>query len=48
MVDPPENEGVDIANILGQPRAESLLKYLGRDGFRTMEESLKEVTETLK
>jgi len=44
--DPPENEGVDMANVTGRPRAERLLKWLGRDGFRPMEESMKEVCDT--
>jgi len=44
--DPPENEGIDMANVTGRPRAERLLKWLGRDGFRPMEESMKEVCDT--
>ncbi|KAK4891091.1 hypothetical protein LTR27_010298 [Elasticomyces elasticus] len=45
--DPPENEGVDMANVVGRDRAESLLKWLGKDGWRPMEESMKEVCDTL-
>ncbi|KAK5738452.1 hypothetical protein LTR17_005980 [Elasticomyces elasticus] len=45
--DPPENEGVDMANVVGRDRAEGLLKWLGKDGWRPMEESMKEVCDTL-
>ncbi|CAJ2513042.1 Uu.00g011610.m01.CDS01 [Anthostomella pinea] len=45
--DPPENEGKDMANVTARPRAEELLKWLGRPGFRPLEESLKEVCDTM-
>ncbi len=35
-----------MANVTGRPRAENLLKWLGTDGFRPMEESMKEVCDT--
>ncbi|EMC92261.1 hypothetical protein BAUCODRAFT_27580 [Baudoinia panamericana UAMH 10762] len=46
--DPPENEGVDMANVIGQKRAEELLKWMGQPGWRPMEESLKEVCDTMQ
>lgn len=45
--DPPQNEGEDRANVVGKPRAESLLKWLGRDGWTSYETSIKLVTDTL-
>ncbi|TKA61586.1 hypothetical protein B0A55_10505 [Friedmanniomyces simplex] len=44
--DPPENEGGDMANVTGRPKAERLLKWLGKDGLRPMEEFMKEVCDT--
>ncbi|KAK3109926.1 hypothetical protein LTR53_016321 [Teratosphaeriaceae sp. CCFEE 6253] len=47
FIDPPENEGADMPNILGRDRAEGLLKYLGQDGWRPVDESIREVCDTL-
>lgn len=46
-LDPPENEGWDLANIVDQPRAEALLKWLGQPGWRPLEESMKEAFDTI-
>ncbi|KAK6854060.1 hypothetical protein PG995_010872 [Apiospora arundinis] len=45
--DPPENEGQDLSNVVGRPRAESLLKWLGQPGWRPMEESMKEAFDII-
>ncbi|KAK8117879.1 NAD-P-binding protein [Apiospora kogelbergensis] len=45
--DPPENEGQDLSNVIGRPRAESLLKWLGQPGWRPMEESMKEAFDVI-
>ena len=46
--DPPRNEGVDLANVTAQPRAEELLRWLGQPGWRPMDESLKECINALR
>ncbi|KEY63846.1 hypothetical protein S7711_09908 [Stachybotrys chartarum IBT 7711] len=46
-VDPPESEAENLEIILDQSRAEALLKWFGKDGFRPMEESMKEVFDTM-
>lgn len=39
--DPPENEGLDLANVLAKPRAEELLKWVKGSGWTSYKESLK-------
>ena len=41
-------EVLDLANVTGRPRAESLLKWVGRDRFRiAVTKSMKDVVDTL-
>ncbi|KAK5129956.1 hypothetical protein LTR08_002673 [Meristemomyces frigidus] len=44
--DPPENEGEDLTTVTARPRAEALLKWFGRPGWRPEEESLREICDT--
>lgn len=41
FMDPPENEGEDLCNILGRPRAEELLRWVKGSGWTTYRDSLK-------
>lgn len=45
--DPPKEEGENVENIVDRPRAEALLQWAGKAGFRPMEESIKEVFDTM-
>ncbi|KNG49345.1 aldehyde reductase [Stemphylium lycopersici] len=45
--DPPKEEGENMEKIVNQPRAEALLQWAGKAGFRPMEESIKEVFDTM-
>ncbi|KAK4545211.1 hypothetical protein LTR36_003390 [Oleoguttula mirabilis] len=45
--DSPENEDYDMSKVLGQHRAEALLKWLGQPGWRPMDESIKEVFDLM-
>ncbi|KAI4727450.1 hypothetical protein E4T49_04793 [Aureobasidium sp. EXF-10728] len=46
--DPPEKEDKNMENIVDQSRAEDLLRWFGRDGFRPMQDSIKDVFDTMK
>ena len=47
LKDPPPNEGLDMANIVGQKKAEDCLKWFGKPGWRPMEESMREAFDAL-
>jgi len=47
FADPPVDEAEDKSIVIGRPRAEELLKWLGRDGFTSYKDSIKAVTDTL-
>lgn len=45
--DVPENEGADQSQITARPRAEAMLQWLGRPGFRPKDESIKELVDAI-
>ena len=47
MPDPDPNEGEDLSNVVGRERAEALLKWMGRPGWRPLDETLKEACDTM-
>ncbi|KAF2724201.1 NAD(P)-binding protein [Polychaeton citri CBS 116435] len=45
--DPIPDEGEDLSNVIGREKAEDLLKWMGKPGWRPLNEMLKEVCDTL-
>ena len=46
LIDPPPNEGGDMADVVGRERAEQLLRWLGKDRLRPMEETMRDVCDS--
>lgn len=47
LPDPPPDEGQDLSNIIGRGRAEELLEWMGRPGWKPLDENLKGVCDTI-
>lgn len=43
--EPSPDEGEDLSNVVGREQAVELLKWMGKSGFRPLDESLKEVSD---
>lgn len=48
MLDPPENDGTDMANVVNKPKAEAALKWLGRPGWTPLEQSLRTIFDGIR
>jgi hypothetical protein len=46
-LDPTPDEGEELSNVVGREKAEGLLKWMGRSGWRPLDEALKEVSDPL-
>lgn len=45
MPEPSPDEGNDLSNIVTQGEAEDLLRWIGKPGWRPLDESLREVSD---
>ena len=44
-LEPSPDEGEDLSNVVGRQKAEDLLSWMGKPGWRPLDESLKAVSD---